>query len=271
MSDDVPLDFATAWKEVEPAIARLCYRFAGSRDKADELLQRIRIRAWRGHSAFRGDGPYRAFVGIIARREGRDFAQERLKRQARELPYDPERNDITPASAAASHAATPKDLLDPVAADLDAANLVAPEPDPPDIDVDELIAAAERDRVLSSLESQVLRARACDEVDRSWDAIALRLGKSANHVAQLHARAIVKIRVYLFLARPDALGGLAIIARAFDDLQVGHRGPKLTPKESDAFSRAVLGRGPRGTRMAVSVGALRGACLKLIGRLRPPI
>lgn len=271
MSDDVLLEFEKAWQEVEPAIARLCYRFAGSRDEADEILQRIRIRAWRGHSGFRGDGPYRAFVGIIARREARDFARQRFKRQARELPYDPERNDITSASAEARHDATPKDPLDPVAAGIDAAHLAEPDPDPPDIDVDGLIAAAEAHRVLSSLESQVLRARACDEIDRSWDAIGLRLGKSANHVAQLHARAIAKIRVYLFLARPDALGGLASIARAFDNLQVGRSGPKLTPKESDAFSRAVLGRCSRGTRTAVSVGALRGACLKLIRRLKSPI
>ena len=84
-----------------------------------------------------------------------------------------------------------------------------------------------------------------------------------------HCRAIPKLRVFLFVQRPDLLGGHECIAQAFARALVGNRDRPLTADEAQAFRRVVLEQ-QTGSRRVGWRQALRAACDRVIKELPLP-
>jgi DNA-directed RNA polymerase specialized sigma24 family protein len=65
----------------------MCRAQAGGRD-ADELYQRVMIRAWRGHDGFRGDSAYLTWVRQIIIREAGRLAAAREAEVRRQVALE---------------------------------------------------------------------------------------------------------------------------------------------------------------------------------------
>jgi len=218
---------------------------------ADELLQRVRIRAWRGHASYNGSGPYLKWVLAIARREAADMAASVQRWRDRHVPYDPEQDD--------------RPDLDPLGGGMEGAG--------PAIEITATLLRARRAGILSAAEFQVLAARFSDGGDLGWQAIAPRLGVTPANAATLHMRAVAKLRAYLFVDSPETLGGMEAIRAAFTRLIAAPPAgvAPLTDGEADAFRRAVLAGEARSTVRPVSPALLRAACHKVIRLLPSPL
>lgn len=79
--------FDDAWRAVAPGVQRWCLRETGDAARAAELLERVMIRAWRGHAAFAGDCAYATWVTRIAGREAARLHAE-ATRTRRAVPRD---------------------------------------------------------------------------------------------------------------------------------------------------------------------------------------
>ena len=99
--------FEDAWPPVAGQVAAMCRAQASGRD-ADELYQRVMIRAWRGHDGFRGDSAYLTWVRPIVIREAR-LAAAREAEVRRRVALEPAWTD-GPDGAAGSRPASPPRL-----------------------------------------------------------------------------------------------------------------------------------------------------------------
>lgn len=224
--------FDEEWARVRPQVAAHCRRLTWNDAEADELFQRVAIRAWRGHSSFRGDCDYLTWVVAIARREAARYAAQRAVVNAREVP-------------------------------LEEADPVAPEPDH-DTDrgwLHTAVADALVERAISEAEHRVLVAR-LTKPEVTWAEIGESVGETAVAAAVAHSRAVPKLRVFLFTRRPDLVGGRTALRSAFDTALKGEGGEGLTAAEAEAFEEIVL-NGRRGYRRRGWQSALRAACGKV--------
>jgi RNA polymerase sigma factor (sigma-70 family) len=220
----------------------------------DELLQRVRLRAWLGHATYNGTGAagYLSWTLRIAHNQAIDLARSLARR--RDVGID-DLDDLA-AQRVASAAQDPRSTPD------HAKEIAA------------ILARACKAGALSRLEVAVLTARFNGDEDLGWRAIGPRLGISEANAAQMHLRAIAKLRTHLFIAMPDALGGVEAIGRAFEAcLRDGPRGggPSLTDAEAAAFAQAILKRGAPTAAAGTPSAALRSACQKVVRRLSSPL
>jgi DNA-directed RNA polymerase specialized sigma24 family protein len=229
----VSADFAEEWAVVDAAVRRRCLRSLRDHDLADEIVQRTRIRAWRGYGTFQRKSSFLTWVLTIATRE---MAREMAAR-ARYVDLDSIPEPIAPEQE--KSAPTP-DMLAAVRSA-----------------IREALAAGE----VSPTEVAVVRAR-LDAPDASWSVIGVAIGATANNCAVLFFRAIAKIRVFVFRFHADLLGGRANVERAFQAALVAAPERRLSLPEADAFRACILSKMAtvpiRGQRED-----LRGACVKV--------
>ncbi len=234
--------FAEKWIAARPhvvAYARFAMRNAAD---AEDLGQAVAIRAWRGYVTFRGESTFLTWVMAIATREAARLAAHRLRRDEREVPLDRHGETVTDA--------------DP------------PHADPPSTDW--LPALAEQARTrgdLNPTEYAVVRARLALP-GRTWDEIGTTLDLPGSRCAVAHCRAVVKLRVALFLHHPELLGGEDALRHAMEQAARVPHDP-LTEAEADVFGRAVLERRSDHRRRNWPT-LLRSACTKVVGHLDMP-
>jgi hypothetical protein len=223
----------------------MCRAQAGHGLDADELYQRVMIRAWRGHDGFRGESSYLTWVRQIIIREASRMAAARESEVRRLVALDQagvggvdgaDGVNGAPGGQPADGAAPGAGLVD-------------------------VIDQAARIGAITSAEHAVLGAR-LRHPDDTWERLAARLGLTATGCAVAHCRAVPKLRVYLFLHRPDVLGGPEAIAAAFKQAAAG----RLTAAEAEAFTLLVL-QGRTDYRRRGWQTSLRGACASVAQRL----
>ena len=223
----------------------MCRAQAGHGLDADELYQRAMIRAWRGHDGFRGESSYLTWVRQIIIREASRMAAARESEVRRLVALDQagvggvdgaDGVNGAPGGQPADGAAPGAGLID-------------------------VIDQAARIGAITSAEHAVLGAR-LRHPDDTWERLAARLGLTATGCAVAHCRAVPKLRVYLFLHRPDVLGGPEAIAAAFKQAAAG----RLTAAEAEAFTLLVL-QGRTDYRRRGWQTSLRGACASVAERL----
>ena len=241
--------FEDAWRPIAGQVAAMCRAQAGGRD-ADELYQRVTIRAWRGHDGFRGDSAYLTWVRQIIIREAGRLAAAREAEVRRRVALEAAWTDGADQAAGSQDgdgAAVPW-----IAG---AATIGGPDGGLPGV-----IDQAARTGAVSAAEHAVLTAR-LRHPDDTWEQLAGRLGLTATACAVTHCRAVPKLRVFLFLHRPDVLGGPAAIAAAFE-----RHGALLTGAEAEAFRLLVI-EGRHDYRRRGWQTALRGGCAIMAAQL----
>ena len=242
--------FEDAWHPIAGQVAAMCRAQAGGRD-ADELYQRVMIRAWRGHDGFRGDSAYLTWVRQIIIREAGRLAAEREAQVRRQVALE------AAAGADGEGLAMDSQNGDGATAPWIAGAVTIAGPDG---GLPAVIDQAARTGTLSVAEHAVLTAR-LRHPDDTWERLADRLGLTATTCAVTHCRAVPKLRVFLFLHRPDILGGPAAIAAAFEQSS-----GLLTIAEAEAFRFLVI-EGRHDYRRRGWQTALRGGCATMAAQL----
>jgi DNA-directed RNA polymerase specialized sigma24 family protein len=231
------MDFESEWSAAYPQLLRYCRSLTRDAHVAEEAAAETGRRAWLGYARFRRDCSFLSWVMGIGRRE----VSRRLSRKG------PPVASLTRADGKA---------VDP------------PAPAPAAIPVDWLpgaIADAVTAGELSEAEGVVLSASAAEE-KRNWAEVGKGLGLTAANCAVIRLRALGKLRVFLFLHRPQLLGGAARIAAAFVEAR-NHEGG-LTTDQANVFRRMVIERS-HGYRTVGWRTALRDACERVIRFLEP--
>ena len=120
---------------------------------------------------------------------------------------------------------------------------------------------------LSEQEKAVLTA-ATDGPRPNWPAVGASLGWKPARCAVVCFRAIGKLRVFLFLHRPQFLGGSKRIAAAFDDARRLSGPAGLTAEQAHVFQRMVIA-GDHGYRTVGWRSHLAEACARVVRFLEP--
>jgi len=228
------LVFDDRWATVTRQVKVFCRRNARSTADAEDLSQLIATRAWRGRTSFRGDSSYLTWVLRIAEREASRLHARYAIRDDRELSLDPGSGFDVPAA----ERERPRDCSWLVPA----------------------IHDAERAGALRPFEARVILRRLAPS-EENWVTIGVHLGASATNCAVSHYRGVAKLRVFVFVSRPEVVGGIAALHAAFVATGADLR-THLTALESEVFERIVLDR-RRDYRRRGWQAALRGACAKV--------
>lgn len=238
--------FEDAWRPVQGQVTAMCRAQARNGLDAEELYQRVMIRAWRGHDGFRGDSAYLTWVRQIIIREAGRMAAAREAELRRQIALDPA------GTYAAFETARPGDPGQ--AADSDAAPWIAgPGWGAGPGGLAAVMDLAAWTGAVTAAEHAVLTARLRHAGD-TWEQLAARLGVTATACAVTHCRAVPKLRVFLFLHCPHIFGGPDAVAAAFK-----RAGKRLTAAEAQAFTFLVL-QGRADYRRRGWQTSLRGAC-----------
>lgn len=225
--------FTAEWQAVERQIRRICCRQLDAIDDLDELIQLTAIRAWRAYSQFRRQSTFLTWVVAIARRQAMRLNHHRHQRLARQINLD-----SVMMLPAADVTVTPSRWMCTA------------------------FAAARSAGVLSEKEAAVVEAQLAVDDWVCWRDVGRSLGLGEAECALHFSRAIPKLRVYLFVAMPSALGGRDAIERAFQFACTNQESP-LTKTEADVFRHQVLNGNPP-LRRSGWQAAMRGACAKVI-------
>lgn len=239
-------DFETEWNKVSQQVLAFCYRNVDPPSEAEDIFQQVTIRAWRGYSTFNGGAAFLTWVMTIARREiarVTSHRQQRLKTEASLEVVAETAPDILPS-------------------------LPAPEMVSVDYSwLSEVTKIAATNGTLTQIESATILTRLAHS-EESWDAIGAVLGISGTTCATVHCRAIPKLRMFLFMYRPDLLGGIPAISEAFTRA-LADKNNRLNVQEIEVFQRIILD-GQVNYRKAGWRLALRSTCGKVIKWLALP-
>jgi RNA polymerase sigma factor (sigma-70 family) len=178
---------------------------------AEDLMQAVAVRAWRGFGSFRRESAFATWVLAIARREAASAAA-RAHRRAWPVGELSEQSTAGPPDEA-DHVLAPGAMITALA---DALRVRA-------------ISAAQHDVIFARLVRPTL----------SWEETGARLGVRKEAAAVAHHRGVDSMRVYLFLYRKDLLGGAQAVREAFG-LARSARTTALTPAEAQVFKLMVI-------------------------------
>lgn len=242
------LDFDTKWQAALPHVIAVCRRSVRDRQDVDDIVQEVAMRCLRGLPSFRGDCSFLSWALTITNNEIKRFMAQKQRAGRVEVPLD----------KVIEH--TPK-LLPTV-----------PPPTEPSTErpwLREVVQAAVVDGYLTDSMAAVLLTRsACPEL--TWTAIGHTLGLSANRCAVTQYRALMALGVYLFIQRPDLLGGRQAITEACQQARTRAVDP-LTAEEVEVFQEMVLEqRRQYRRRRWHHQDLLRRACLKVGQHLALP-
>src|SRR5262249_48370023 len=149
-----------------------CARSTGNQAEAEDIFQRVAIRAWRGYSNFRADSSFLTWALAIARREvARAMSRVKLEESLGEVG---EKGAANIAIATAAEGTGP------------AYNWLA-----------EAAQAALAAGVLTDIEAGVVIDRLAFQ-DLSWEELGKKFHTDGTGCAVIHCRAIPKLRVFLF-------------------------------------------------------------------------
>jgi RNA polymerase sigma factor (sigma-70 family) len=216
-----------------------CRRSLRDPGQAEDLCQRVAIRAWRGYPTFRGDSAFLTWVVRIAEREAGRMQAAEARRQRSEVVLGPDAVLAAPDR---------------------------PERTPELGWLRDMVDHAGRAGVITEVEARVVCQR-LDDPDAPWQRIGDRLSITAAACAVAHCRAVPKLRVLLFLRHQDALGGREAIAAAFQRATDALSEP-LSPAEREAFEVVVL-QGRSDYRRRGWQANLRRACGLVVRQLDP--
>jgi DNA-directed RNA polymerase specialized sigma24 family protein len=251
--------FEQAWTPIVAQVAAMCRAQARNGLDTGELQQRVMIRAWRGHQSFRGDSSYLTWVRQIITREASRLAARRETDLRREIVLDDPRAVTVLSVDLAADSSGDDATAEWIASSVKSGGFGA------------IVEQASRTGALTDQECRTIMTRLrypeLRYPDEPWEQLGGRLGLSATAGAVTHCRAVPKLRVFLFLHRPDILGGRAAIEAAFTEARDGQGGHvKLTAAEAEAFRFLVLDGRPDYRRRGWQT-ALRSACAKVAPHL----
>ncbi len=254
--------FTVAWAVARPHVLAFCRRTVWDPADADELCQRVAIRAWRGHATFRGDCAYLTWVIRIAEREAVRMGADASRAAARAVSYE----QLEQGGTGRADPAETVDALCGSNAGLDPADDAAHALDAcwAGALLADALGQARALEAISEPEFRVLLAR-LRHPDDSWEQTGRRTDLSANVAAVTHCRAVPRLRVFLFQRTPDVLGGPEAFTGPFARALISARDP-LTATEAEVFRLVVLERRADYRRRGWQA-ALRGACAKVIHHL----
>jgi RNA polymerase sigma factor (sigma-70 family) len=236
--------FETEWDGARSVVTAYCVRAVRDNDFAKEIVQRVAIRAWRSFATFRGDASFLAWAMAIARNEVARETARRFRRQAREVPLD--------ESVEARLTSDREPAASPLA--------------PPPSAFRQVFLDARQSGSLSEIEAQLLQLR-LDHPLSNWAALGAQAGVKESTAAAMYCRALPKLRVFLFLRRPDFLGGHAAIAAAFAAAKASPSG-RLSASEGECFDYIVVRRRTDFRRPGWRLH-LRAACSQVVRHLQP--
>ncbi|MFE1826869.1 sigma factor [Streptomyces yangpuensis] len=214
--------FAREWEAAQQQLLAYARWATGSREEAEDLVQAVAVRAWRGFAHFRGDAAFLTWTMAIARREAARAGarRQRLRTLEAPLPLDP------PWAAEEADPATPGAAVGPAMGGLLA----------------EAARAAHARGEVNATELAVLLAR-LHRPDSTWAQLGDELGLPASRCAVAHCRGVVKLRVALFLHHPELLGTPEELSAAAERAARRTRSEPLTPDEANLLLEACTGLG----------------------------
>lgn len=229
--------FDDLWSSALPQVRQRCLRLSGGdAARAEEVVQRVGIRAWRGFSSLQDHGAFLAWALRIADREHLRLAGQEQRQPRHALPDE---------LAAAPPARLPAAL----------------------VWVTQAIQAAGDAGHLGDTERLLLLARV-QRPEATWEQIGAELKVPASTCAVFQSRARDRLRVFLFLDRPDLLGGQQLIDSAFEDALADPKPPPLAPQEAQAFRSLVVER--RGRPARGNTAHIVAACRRVIRHVPLP-
>jgi DNA-directed RNA polymerase specialized sigma24 family protein len=236
--------FESEWDKVRAVVLAYCIRAVRDNDFGKDIFQHVAIRAWRSYATFRSEASFLAWVMAIARNEVARETARRFRRQAREIALDESVENMLAAEGErpGSALASPPAIFQPVVDD------------------------ARDFGALSPVEGQLLKLR-LDRPEANWAELGAQAGVKESTAAALYCRAIPKLRVFLFLSRPDLLGGPASISAAFAAAKASSPG-QLSSSEIECFDFMVVRRRTDYRRAGWRLH-LRAACATVVRHLQP--
>ena len=166
--------FEEAWNDITAQVSARCRQLTRDPHEAQELYQLTAIRAWRGHSAFRGDCAYLTWVMRILDREAARLSELRIRKKTHEITLNPLTADESGIDQFTSRDAG-------AGADGETGWLRP------------LLDDAVGGGAISAAEHRIIAERLAErlaEPDESWPDIAARLGMTATACAVAHSRAV---------------------------------------------------------------------------------
>lgn len=252
--EDRSLRFESRWNEVERNICQYCtYRLSSfSQPDIDDVIQDIRIAAWRGFNTLRDENRFRSWVMKIAENKTNDIYRRNSKLRSNPLSLD----EIEEQANTGYFIGQDNKPRDGIYYEF----------------LREAVLAAVCAKDLSEVEAKIIMAYAYGATP---DEIEKELGISGSNCAVYHCRALPKLRVFLFTQRPNLLGGSENIRNAFTKAKMLHHDQPdfnvkdtlpLSEEEADVFQRFVLEKRAN-YRKRGWYTTLREACNKVVKQI----
>ncbi len=223
-------EFEKLWAAHGDQVVQYCRRYLGNSGDAEEVAQRVAIRAWRGLKSFRGDSLFLTWVIRITRNEVNRFLQSRQRQRERAV-------QLVDDGLAVEHRSIDDTANAESGHDTPSATNASVDSTGPNREA-VVIQSAVAQQALTEREALVIQARLVRH-NATWNDVGASLSLSASNAAAIHCRAIPKLRVYIFCFQKDLCGGHATLATAFEKAGNSTSEP-LTELESDVFRRRVL-------------------------------
>lgn len=229
------------WDAVREGILRYCKRALDNPEDAGDLVQEVALLTYRSFARFRGDASFATWANTIARHEvirankSGSVIRRIVTRSIDDSPIDPP----------------------------DPNTLYGATPVPHEIGMARGVNDAVEATVISRLDANIIYYKG---QELTWDEIEQAL--DIRHAAMKYNRAISRLKTFLFVRRPNLLGGLEAIERAYQEASQSSN-PPLNDNEKRLFTQIVLGR-QEGHRALFRSEDLRSACVKVANYISFP-
>ncbi len=236
--------FEDIWPKYSRQIMKLCLRHLQNQSDAEDVLQQIAMRIWRGLPSFQGRASLLTWIYKIAIGEIRRALKH--KQSYTEICLDVFLPDKQFDNTQIQQTQTEYDKT------------------PFSI---EIIEDAKEKKAITETEYIVLKARFL-QPHETWKDISNSVNVDAARCATEHYRAISKLRVFMFVNHPNKLGGYKVIVDAFTKL-ITSKNILISTCEMEVFKEIVIKRNLK-YRKAGWQNTLRSICEKVIKMIPMP-